>query len=71
MTVCCQSFLCEKMVAANIPLEKVANFDKTNVMFYHDSKQTLAHKCSKTVSALKGESSQCCNLILGAIATGK
>jgi hypothetical protein len=66
-----QSYLREKMLVAGIPLENVANFDQTNVMFSHDSKRTLAHKGSKTVSALKGESTQRCTVMLGATATGK
>jgi hypothetical protein len=59
------------MLVAGIPLEPVANFGQTSVMFCHDSKRTLAPKGSKTVSDMKGESTQRCTVRLGATATGK
>jgi hypothetical protein len=65
-----QLYIRQKMVIAGIPLSNVANFDQTNVMFCTESKQTLAHKGSKTVSALKGDSTQRCTVMIGATATG-
>jgi hypothetical protein len=65
-----QQYIWQKMSVAGIPLEKITNFDQTNVMFASDGKRTLAHKGAKTVSALKGSSTQQCTVMLGATATG-
>jgi hypothetical protein len=65
-----QQYICQKMTVAGIPLENITNFDQTNVMFSSDGKRTLAHKGAKTVSALKGSSTQRCTVMLGATATG-
>jgi hypothetical protein len=66
-----QEYLREKMKIVGIPLSNVANFDQTNVMFCTESKRTLAHIGSKTVSALKGDSTQRCTVMIGATATGE
>jgi hypothetical protein len=63
-----EEYLCEKTKVVGIPLNNVANFDQTKVMFCTESKRTLAHKGSKTVSALKGDLTQLCTVMIGSTA---
>jgi hypothetical protein len=63
-------YITQKCSIAGIPMGNITNFDQTNVMFTHDGKQTLSHKGAKTVSALKGDSTQRCTVMLGATVTG-
>jgi hypothetical protein len=63
-------YINQKCCIAGIPMGNITNFDQTNVMFTHDGKRTLSHKGAKTVSALKGDSTQRCTVMLGASVTG-
>jgi hypothetical protein len=66
-----QAYLKQKMVVVGIRLCNVANSDQANVMFCAELKSTLAHKVSRKVSTLKGDSTQRCNIMICATASGE
>jgi DDE superfamily endonuclease len=64
------AYIKEKMEMIGITHTNLCNFDETNVFFSPQSKKTLAHKGSKTVSALKAESTQRCTAMIGVTGDG-
>jgi DDE superfamily endonuclease len=60
-----------KMKVLGVTTENVCNFDQTNVFFSPEAKRTLASKGCKQVSALRGESTQRCTVMLGCTANGE
>jgi hypothetical protein len=64
-------YLQMKMKVLGITIENVCNFDQTNIFFSPEAKQTLASKGCKQVSALRGESTQRCTVMLGCTANGE